>query len=119
MYAARLLLPAFLLAACFCGESQAQSRLSGFHATYQVQVLHYHWTSDRFEWRVEFETADAQEAEMVLDLLEFARDNGGLIQILGKEAAVSPIDVRLVVRYRWFTSSYKDPSPSFDFVLRR
>lgn len=104
MYSAKRILPVLLLAATFCGpsEAQAQTSMPLYTTTYCVQVEWFFWRSGGTYWATEYETSDLGEAQLVFELFESALENGTLCEILGCNYTTwVPIDVRLKTKYQW------------------
>lgn len=104
MFAAKRILPLFLLAAAFCvaPRAQAQTSIPLYTTTHCVQVEWYFWRSGGTYWATEYESSDLAEAQLVFELFESALENGTLCEILGCNITTwIPIDVRLKTRYDW------------------
>lgn len=83
MFKTRYLFPAFMLFGALPSASQAQSSVPLATTTYSVQVRYEHWRSGGGYWSTVFTTEDAEDAELMLELLEVALENHRICEIVG------------------------------------
>lgn len=102
MFKLRYMFPALLLVGAMSSASHAQSSVPLATTTYSVQVRYEHWRSGGGYWSTVFSTEDAEDAELMLELLEVALENHEICGILGGcsfDYIIS--DVRLVSKTVW------------------
>lgn len=83
------------------GSARAQDTIS-VPRTYKVQVQYHFFDTDYYYWSTVLETSNQSEAQMLYDILVWAKENNRLNQFAPHSYwRYLAVDVRMRVEYDW------------------
>ncbi len=97
----KILIPALILLAALPAVSQAQTSVPFATATYHVQVKKEMWRNGSTYWSTVFSTENADDADLMYELLDSALENGTICQILNCGFDWIIRDVRIVTEWEF------------------